>query len=89
MPLDVSADDATEQRLGQAGFAYAATIEQFDFRYKTGAETPVILRYLDTTFVEQARSLSLIGPPGLGKTMLPSAWPPNTSSWAPPSPTAL
>jgi DNA replication protein DnaC len=29
-----------------------------------------VLRYLDPTFVEQARTLALIGPPGLGKTML-------------------
>ena len=28
------------------------------------------MRYLDPTFVEQARSLALIGAPGLGKTML-------------------
>jgi DNA replication protein DnaC len=29
-----------------------------------------VLRYLDPTFVEQARTLALIGPAGLGKTML-------------------
>jgi DNA replication protein DnaC len=30
----------------------------------------VVLRYLDPTFVEGAGTLTLIGPPGLGKTML-------------------
>ncbi len=40
-------------------------IEQFDFRLRQ-----LVLRYLDPTFVEQARSLALIGAPGLGKTML-------------------
>ena len=30
----------------------------------------MVLRYLDPMFVEQTRSLALIGPPGLGKTML-------------------
>ncbi len=61
---------ATQKRLRQAGFAYAATIEQFDFRFRPELKRQVILRYLDPTFIEQARTLALIGPPGLGKTML-------------------
>jgi len=60
----------TEQRLRQAGFPYAATIEQFDFRFRPELKRQVILRYLDPTFVEQAGTLTLVGPPGLGKTML-------------------
>jgi IstB-like ATP binding protein len=36
----------------------------------SGAQAAGRLRYLDPTFVEQARTLALIGPPGLGKTML-------------------
>jgi len=61
---------ATQKRLRQAGFPYAATIEQFDFRFRPELKRQVVLRYLDATFVEQARSLALIGAPGLGKTML-------------------
>ena len=64
------ANAATERRLRQAGFPYAATIEQFDFRFRPDLKRQVVLRYLDPTFVEQARSLALIGAPGLGKTML-------------------
>ena len=60
----------TERRLRQAGFPYAATIEQFDFRFRPELKRQVILRYLDPTFVAQAGSLTLVGPPGLGKTML-------------------
>src|SRR5215208_3232481 len=60
----------TERRLRQAGFPYAATIEQFDFRFRPDLKRQVVLRYLDPTFVEQARTLTLIGAPGLGKTML-------------------
>jgi DNA replication protein DnaC len=60
----------TEGRLRQAGFPYAATIEQFDFRFRPELKRQVILRYLDPTFVEQAGTLTLVGPPGLGKTML-------------------
>lgn len=60
----------TERRLRQAGFPYAATIEQFDFRARPELKRQVVLRYLDPGFVAQAGTLTLIGPPGLGKTML-------------------
>ena len=61
---------ATQRRLREAGFPFAASIEQFDFRFRPELKRQVILRYLDPTFVEQAGTLTLIGPPGLGKTML-------------------
>ena len=60
----------TQRRLRQAGFPFAATIEQFDFRSRPELKRQVVLRYLDPTFVAQAGTLTLIGPPGLGKTML-------------------
>ncbi len=60
----------TQRRLRQAGFPFAATIEQFDFRSRPELRRQVVLRYLDPTFVAQAGTLTLIGPPGLGKTML-------------------
>ena len=60
----------TARRLRQANFPFAATIEQFDFRFRPELKRQVVLRYLDPTFVEQAGTLTLIGPPGLGKTML-------------------
>lgn len=63
-------DAATQHRLLQADFPFAATIEQFDFRFRPDLKRQLILRYLDPTFVAQAGSLTLIGPPGLGKTML-------------------
>jgi len=59
-----------QRRLRQAAFPFAATIEQFDFRFRPELKRQVVLRYLDPTFVEQAGTLTLIGPPGLGKTML-------------------
>ena len=64
------AEAATQRRLRQAAFPFAATIEQFDFRSRPEFKRQVVLRYLDATFVEQAGTLTLIGPPGLGKTML-------------------
>jgi DNA replication protein DnaC len=59
-----------QRQMREAGFPFAATIEQFDFRFRPELKRQLVLRYLDPTFVEQALSLALIGAPGLGKTML-------------------
>ena len=61
---------AVQRQMRDAGFPFAATIEQFDFRFRPELKRQVVRRYLDATFVEQARALVLIGAPGLGKTML-------------------
>jgi DNA replication protein DnaC len=68
--LAARATAETERRLRQAGLPFAATSEQFDFRFRPELKRQVVLRYLDPSVVEQARSLTLIGAPGLGKTML-------------------
>lgn len=68
--LAARATAATARRLRDAGFPFAASIEQFDFRFRPDLKRQVVLRYLDPSFVEQAGTLTLIGPPGLGKTML-------------------
>jgi DNA replication protein DnaC len=68
--LAARATAATARRLREAGFPFAASIEQFDFRFRPDLKRQVVLRYLDPSFVEQAGTLTLIGPPGLGKTML-------------------
>jgi DNA replication protein DnaC len=64
------ADAEVARRLQQAGFPFAASIEQFNFRFRPELKRQLILRCLDPSFVEQAGTLTLIGPPGLGKTML-------------------
>jgi DNA replication protein DnaC len=64
------AQATTQRRLREAAFPFAATIEQFDFRFRPELKRQLVLRYLDPTFVAEARSLVLIGAPGLGKTML-------------------
>ena len=68
--LAARANAETQRRLQRAGFPFAASIEQFDFHFRPDLKRQVVLRYLDPTFVEQAICLALIGPPGLGKTML-------------------
>ncbi len=68
--LAARATASTARRLREAAFPFAATIEQFDFRFRPDLKRQVVLRYLDPSFVEGAGSLTLIGAPGLGKTML-------------------
>jgi DNA replication protein DnaC len=53
----------TQRRLRQASFPFAASIEQFDFRFRPDLKRQVVLRYLDPSVVEQARSLTLVGAP--------------------------
>ena len=68
--LATRAAAGTQRRLREAAFPFAATIEQFDVRFRPDLKRQVVLRYLDPTFVEGAGTLTLVGPPGLGKTML-------------------
>jgi DNA replication protein DnaC len=68
--LAVRTTAAMERQVRAAGFPFAATIEPFDFRFRPALKRQVVLRDLDPSFVEQAGTLTLIGPPGLGKTML-------------------
>lgn len=56
--------------MAAAGFPYAATLEQFDFSIRPELKRTVIMRFFDSSFVERAGSLILIGASGLGKTHL-------------------
>jgi DNA replication protein DnaC len=68
--LAARANAQVQRRLRQANFPFAASLEQFDFRFRPELKRQVILHYLDPSFVAEARALTLIGAPGLGKTML-------------------
>ena len=63
-------ESALRRRMALAGFPYAATVEQFDFSLRPELKRPVLLRYFDSSFVEKAGALILIGASGLGKTHL-------------------
>jgi DNA replication protein DnaC len=63
-------ENQLRRRMQAAGFPYAATLEQFDFSIRPELKRAVILRYFDSSFVEKAGSLVLVGPSGLGKTHL-------------------
>lgn len=66
-------ENQIRRRLAQAGFPYAATLEQFDWQARPELKRAALMRYFDSAFVEKAGGLILIGPSGLGKTHLAMA----------------
>lgn len=63
-------ENQLRRKMKAAGFPFAATIEQFDFSLRPELKRPVLMRFLDSSFITSSGSLLLIGPSGLGKTHL-------------------
>lgn len=63
-------ENQIRRRLSAAKFPFAATIEQFDWSHRPELKRSVMMRYLDSAFIEKAGNLLLIGASGLGKTLL-------------------
>lgn len=59
-----------QRQLKAAGFPYIASLEQFDFSLHPELKRSVMVRFFDSTFIEQAQCLILVGASGLGKTHL-------------------
>jgi len=67
--------DATEQRrlagrMRFAGFPSTKTLEEFDFTAQPSIDRPMVNELATLRFVQEKANLLLIGPPGVGKTML-------------------
>lgn len=63
-------ENQLRKRMRSANFPFDASLEQFDFSRHPEIKRSVITRYFDSSFVEKAGSLLLIGPSGVGKTHL-------------------
>ncbi len=63
-------ENQIRRKLKAAGFPFAATLEQFDFALRPALKRAVMVRFFDSSFVEKAGALILIGASGLGKTHL-------------------
>lgn len=57
-------------QVSRAKFPFHATIETFDFTFKTDLKLQMLGRFLGPELVSDNRSLILEGPPGTGKTHL-------------------
>src|SRR5713226_10228210 len=53
-------ENQLKRKMKTAGFPYPATIEQFDFALRPELKRPVLMRFLDSSFVTNAGSLLLI-----------------------------
>jgi DNA replication protein DnaC len=63
-------ENQIRRKLKAAGFPFAATLEQFDFALRPELKRAVMVRFFDSSFIEKAGALILIGASGLGKTHL-------------------
>jgi DNA replication protein DnaC len=69
---EVQATDARrlERRLRVAGFPHRKTLEEFDYSAQPKLDRKLIEELATLRFVEEKSNVLLIGPPGVGKTML-------------------
>lgn len=63
-------DSRIAQLISKAKFPFAATIETFDFTFRSDLKRQMLGRFLGPELVSDNRSLILQGPPGTGKTHL-------------------
>lgn len=63
-------DSRVAQLIARARFPYSATIETFDFTFRSDLKRQMLGRFLGPELVSDNRSLILEGPPGTGKTHL-------------------
>ncbi len=64
------AESRISQMTSKAKFPFPATIETFDFTFKSDLKRQMLGRFLGPELVSDNRSLILEGPPGTGKTHL-------------------
>lgn len=63
-------DQRITTQVAKAKFPFAATIETFDFTFRSDLKRQMLGRFLGPELVSDQRSLILEGPPGTGKTHL-------------------
>lgn len=63
-------DRSFRERLNRARFPAVKTLEGFDFAFQPGLDETHVRTLAELTFLEQAESVLLVGPPGVGKTHL-------------------
>ena len=72
--LDVEVQATEERRLAGrmrfAGFPSTKTLEEFDFTAQPSIDRKLVDELATLRFIEEKANVLLIGPPGVGKTML-------------------
>jgi len=71
--LDIREQRSIERRIKLAAFREPRSLESFDFSFNTSIDRKLVFDLAAGRFVEQARDVLLIGPPGVGKSHLAQA----------------
>lgn len=71
--LDIREQRSIERRVKLAAFREPRSLESFDFSFNTSIDRKLVYDLAAGRFVEQARDVLLIGPPGVGKSHLAQA----------------
>lgn len=75
--IDAEWDDRHNRRLNRlikaAKFRYQASFEEIDFQLRRDLDKNMILRFSDSSWIENRRNIIITGPTGVGKSFLASA----------------
>ncbi len=72
--ITIRKDRLLNRRFKQAAFPYVKTIDDFDFSFNPSINKQLIKRLATTAFVSKLENILFIGPPGVGKTHLATAF---------------
>ena len=67
-------DRSINRRIQLAGFPFVRRMEEFDFSYQPKLDEKLILELTNLNFMQEAKNLIFLGPPGVGKTHLAVAF---------------
>lgn len=63
-------DRSINRRIQLAGFPFIRKIDEFDFSYQPKLDEKLIRELMNLNFLDEAKNLIFLGPPGVGKTHL-------------------
>ena len=72
--LSIRRDRLLNKRLKQAKLPFMKTLDDFDFGFNPSINRPYIKQLATSSFVASHENILMIGPPGVGKTHLASAF---------------